>query len=209
MKRLALLLLLGSPFLLTQKLLAESITPVVQFAFAGTLTDTRPFTLGYSFTTTTTFDINALGVWDAGQGGLQPADPEVGLWDSSGDLLVSANVLGSAPDVDNFQWASASYVLPPGSYVIGAAFLGGGSPFPTGAVGVTSLPGYTWGSDKWVQGAGLSFPTYSKGDDFYGDNGILYADFSVSNATPEPSSFLLLGSGLAGLAGLLKRRLRP
>jgi hypothetical protein len=25
--------------------------------------------------------------------------------------------------------------------------------------------------------------------------------------TPEPSSFLLLGSGLAGLAGLLKRKL--
>jgi hypothetical protein len=32
-------------------------------------------------------------------------------------------------------------------------------------------------------------------------------DSSSSTATPEPSSFLLLGSGLAGLAGLIKRKL--
>jgi len=205
MKRLVLLLLFVSPFVLPPGLHAKSIDPVVQFTSSSTMSASDPYTLGYSFTTTTAFTIDALGVWDDGQGN----DRKVGIWDSNGNLLESTSVSGSAFEVDNFQWAAIDYELEPGSYVIGAEFLGGN--FPSYASGITSLPGYTWGLDEQSMGSGLRNPTYSTYG-WYGDNGILYADFSVGSIvespTPEPSTFLLLGSGLAGLAGLIKRRLK-
>src|SRR5260370_33282542 len=133
MKRLALLVsLISSPFALTLGLQASVINPVVQYTSTSTLTDTRPFTLGYSFTATTTFDINALGVCDNGNGDSQ----QVGIWNSSGKLLVSTTVSGAAPEIDNFQWTSVSYVLAPRAYIIRATYAGG--TFPFDATGVTS-----------------------------------------------------------------------
>jgi hypothetical protein len=55
---------------------------------------------------------------------------------------------------------------------------------------------------------------YTSGDTttWYSDNGdllpaALITASDTTNVIPEPSSFLLLGSGLAGLAGLIKRKL--
>jgi hypothetical protein len=42
---------------------------------------------------------------------------------------------------------------------------------------------------------------------FETDNLSYQEEAPVSSSTPEPSSFLLLGSGLAGLAGMLRRKL--
>ena len=36
----------------------------------------------------------------------------------------------------------------------------------------------------------------------------LYGNISITAATPEPNSIFLVGSGLAGLGGLLRRKLR-
>lgn len=70
---------------------ADTVNPVVSFASASLGFDLRPFTLGYEFTTSIPMDINALGYWNDG---LQNSH-EVGLWDASGTLLGSANVLAS------------------------------------------------------------------------------------------------------------------
>ena len=118
MKRPALLLLLVMPFTLNLAMHAVplSIDPLVEYTTTSLLFDARPFTLGYTFTTTVPYNINALGVWFDGLG----FSHQVGLWDSAGNLLVSTTVLPTDTVFGHFQYDPVSFFLAPGSYVIGA-----------------------------------------------------------------------------------------
>jgi hypothetical protein len=198
-KRLSIVLLASVPFLTIGPVKAD-ITPVVEYLSISTENDTRPFTLGYEFSLSTTLDVTALGYWAPGIGSGQ----QVGIWDTSGDLLAFAPVSNTDPTVGHFVYQTIpGLVLGPGNYVIGGTYEGG--PLPAGAVGVTSQPGYTWVTDEQVFGSGLNFPNVSTSGG-YGQNGIFEADF----ATPEPSELLpaaIIGMGIC-LALVLRRRVR-
>jgi hypothetical protein len=185
---------------------ASSFNPAVEYSTTGTLNDSRPFTLGYEFTTSVTLDINALGYWVDGLG----HNHQVGIWDSTGNLLASTTVLSTDPIQGHFQYdAISELVLAPGTYTIGGEFLGNSDPFPANAQGVVTIPGFTWVQDEQIVGSGLNFPTDTVG--IYGQNGILLANFSVGSAlaVPEPASLSLLGTAtVAGavFAGLRRRK---
>jgi PEP-CTERM motif len=169
--------------------------PAVQYStFGDLLEDDRAITAGYEFTLSSPVTVDALGVWDDGNGYAH----EAGIWNSSGTLVASVDVLSSGPSVDHFVWASISHVtLPAGAYTIGDQTYEGGNeyPFPENVTGVTTIPQYTWVTDEELPGAGLNYPNFSTAGS-YGQNGILTVDFSV---VPEPSTWAMMLLGFGGL----------
>jgi hypothetical protein len=63
------------------------------------------------------------------------------------------------------------------------------------------------GSAQWDVSNGASSGIITDTIPFGNPSETFEIDGTTNTVTPEPSSFLLLGSGLAGLAGLLKRKL--
>jgi hypothetical protein len=89
------------PLFLIGQAKADIITPAVEYATASP--DTLNFlanTLGYEFTLSAQTTVNDLGVFYDGNG----FPHQVGIWDSSGNLIISTTVLPADPVQGHFQW---------------------------------------------------------------------------------------------------------
>jgi hypothetical protein len=181
---------------------ADVMNPVVQYSSASFDFSSASYTLGYEFTTTVSFKINALAYFNDGLAN----NHEVGIWNMYGALLVSTDVLGTDPITDNFVYdaLSSDFILGPGTYVIGGEYVGNGN-VPVGLAGAITLPGYNFVTDEQNFGSGLNFPTTTT-NGAYGTDGILAVNFSVE-PVPEPSSVALLATMILGTL-LVSLRLR-
>jgi hypothetical protein len=185
-------------------------TPAITITnLSGDLLGNGPFTLGWEFTANQNMTVTALGVFDGNQDGLVENHP-VGIWDSAGNL-VGSTVVGAGtvdPLTNQFRYSSVSFNLVAGeTYEIGAIWnsLTDDLILNGVATGFADSPGVTFIQNSFIAGGTLSDPINHADTQpaYFGPNFL----YSSTTSTPEPSSLLLLGSGLLGAVGVIRRKI--
>jgi hypothetical protein len=184
-------------------------------SITGTPTDlgSSTWNLGFEFLANTNVTVTALGNMDFGSPSNLSQPQQVGLWNSSGDLLASAYVTSSSTQIDNFAFTSITPVtLSSGNYYIvggqGGAKYSGEEPIVV-AQQITYVEDlYTYlGAAPNSPAIGpltLAEPLTSEGLTTTSYAGWFGGD--VLLATPEPSYYLLLGAGLTALLAMFRAR---
>ena len=167
-------------------------------------------TFGWSFTTNSDINVVDLGVFDDSQNGLTDSH-QVGIWDSSGTLLVSTTVpsgTGATLD-DQFRTVgvSSTELFAGQKYFIGTLYTTFDDPLllQGDASNFATASQITYDNATFALGTTLKDPTTvaSPPPAFFGPT---FEFEAVSSPVPEPGSFVLLGTGLLGFAGVLRKR---
>jgi hypothetical protein len=167
-------------------------------------------TVGTLFTPITSETVVALGIY-AGNDDTYYGPETVGLYlnapgNASGTLLAQTTVTDTDYLYDGYYW---SYLITPVSVVVGneytvADFIGNNGI----AIGSTP-PINNWGTflgSDYILGGALDFPIYpgNPGWEYYGGDALM--GVTPPPVIPEPSTLILFGSGLLGMAGVLRRK---
>ncbi len=192
----ACLLCLSAPFV------GQAATPAstpTNYSLGGAINNTQ----GWAFTANQPFTLNALGVFDFANDlsgptpdGLQ-LSKHISLWTSGGTLIAEATVPAgtSGTVVGTFRYTLTSPIaVPPGNYVIGAAYGTVGNQGDPDEIVFTSTfatdPAITI-TDGRYRLSGDGFPDSSGTVERFGPNMLV-------TTVPEPNAGLLIGLGAVG-----------
>jgi hypothetical protein len=185
---------------------ATAQSAAVQSFGGGLLSNTAgndlPFTVGWSFTANNNLFVTSLGFWDQNGNGLEDSH-RIGIWSAAGSLLTSATVgSGTSGTLYNgFRYVDLSpFALTAGMrYIIGAEVPRLGDAYMYSPSSVTTSSDITFGDGlRSDDQSGFALPNSVSNSGRFGPN-FLYT-------VPEPSSILLLASGMLFMAGVSRTR---
>jgi hypothetical protein len=167
-----------------------------------TFTSGNSYCLGWEFTVGS----NPLYLTSLGYFVLGPTAPlvdthPVGLFDSSGNLIVAATVTNADPLNSWWRWTdvtASSVVLGAGqTYIVASPTLRDSYTFEPPGFSVD--PNIAFNQERWEFSTLLVFPTNTEPGVTFGYFG---PNIDYRTSVPEPSMLLFLGSSLLSLAGL-------
>jgi hypothetical protein len=184
--------------------------PVMTFSGNSYGTHGYTQTVGWKFTVINTITVTDFYWFDPTKS-LTNSYP-VDIWRvSNSAVMASAGCVGygcSGGSYDNADgyWDTpiSSVILLPGDYVIGG-LINPGDPIASQLTGINTDPNIQYVQSAAVINGTLTIPGYGQGY-----NGYLGPNFGIGTSTvpdtvPEPTTMLLLGLGLIGLAGVRRK----
>ena len=165
---------------------------------------------GWIFTAKAPISVTSLGVFDNGSDGLSISH-DVGIFNDTTQTVLESTTVPAGTGgtlIDGFRYESVSpFSLTQGdSYVIAMTMPQANEDFQTiQAPSETTASQISYVNSAFGNGSTLAFPS-GRGEFAPGLFGPNFTFVSAAVVTPEPSSMVLLGTGVLSMAGFARRR---